>query len=155
MLVAYNLEAAAGFAIGSSAEDPSNPITVSGYTASIDSAQYDANTGELYIEGSGLPDAVEDWDFSKLTLVSGDGKKRYQLPQHATGANTATGSEDDVSIYELTITLSGSIEAEAEKILVKDGVRDANGPYNLEAAAGFVIGSSAEDTTNPITVSGW
>ncbi len=149
---AYNLEAAAGFA-GGSAEDTTNPITVIGYTASITKVDYDANTGELLIQGIKLPRAVARWDFSKLTLVSGDGKKRYPLPQHATaGENTATGSSAGTTY--LYITLSGSIKAEAEKILVNDGVRDANGAYNLEAAAGFA-GGSAEDTTNPITVSGY
>ncbi len=148
---AYNLEAAAGFA-GGSAEDTTNPITVSGYTASITEATYDANTGELYITGVKLPRAVADWDFSKLTLVSGDGSKRYPLPEHAIGENTATGSSPGVTY--LTITLSGSVKAEAEKILVNDGDSDANGAYNLEAAAGFA-GGRAEDTSNPITVSGY
>ncbi len=149
---AYNLEAAAGFA-GGSAEDTTNPITVSGYTASITSATYNANTGELYIRGIKLPRAVADWDFSKLRLVSGDGSKSYTLPRHATaGENTATGSRAGTTY--LSITLSGSVKAEAEKILVKEGVRDANGAYNLEAAAGFA-GGSAEDTSNPITVSGY
>ncbi len=148
---AYNLEAAAGFA-GGSAEDTTNPITVIGYTASITRAEYYANTGELYIEGSGFPDLVEEWDFSKLTLVSGDGSKRYQLPKHSIGENTATGSyEENIDDGELSIILSGTVKAKAEKILVKAGVRDANGPYNLEAAAGFVPGSK-EDTTNPIRV---
>ncbi len=149
---AYNLEAAAGFA-GGSAEDTTNPITVSGYTASITSATYNANTGELYIRGIKLPRAVADWDFSKLTIVSGDGSKRYPLPRHETaGENTATGSRAGTTY--LSITLSGSVKAEAEKILVKEGVRDANGAYNLEAAAGFA-GGSAEDPSNPITVSGY
>ncbi len=149
---AYNLEAAAGFA-GGSAEDTTNPITVSGYTASITEATYDANTGELYIRGIKLPRAVADWDFSKLRLVSGDGSKSYTLPRHATaGENTATGSRAGTTY--LSITLSGSVKAEAEKILVKEGDSDANGAYNLEAAAGFA-GGSAEDTSNPITVSGY
>ncbi len=149
---AYNLEAAAGFA-GGSAEDTTNPITVSGYVASIDKATYDANTGVLYIIGIKLPRAVADWDFSKLTIVSGDGTKRYPLPQHSTaGENTATGTAAGAAY--LSITLSGSVKAEAEKILVKEGLRDANGAYNLEAAAGFA-GGSAEDTSNPITVSGY
>ncbi len=148
---AYNLEAAAGFA-GGRAEDTTNPITVSGYTASITSATYNANTGELYIRGIKLPRAVADWDFSKLRLVSGDGSKRYPLPEHAIGENTATGSSAGVTY--LTITLSGSVKAEAEKILVNDGDSDANGAYNLEAAAGFA-GGRAEDTSNPITVSGY
>ncbi len=149
---AYNLEAAAGFA-GGSAEDTINPITVIGYVASIDKATYNANTGELYITGIKLPRAVADWDFSKLRLVSGDGSKSYTLPRHATaGENTATGSRAGTTY--LSITLSGSVKAEAEKILVKEGVRDANGAYNLEAAAGFA-GGSAEDTSNPITVSGY
>ncbi len=147
---AYNLEAAAGFA-GGSAEDTTNPITVRGYTTSITEATYDANTGELYIIGDNLPRAVADWDFSKLTLVSGDGSKRYPLPEHAIGENTATGSRAGTTY--LTITLSGSVKAEAEKILVNDGDSDNNGAYNLEAAAGFA-GGSAEDTSNPITVSG-
>ncbi len=148
----YNLEAAAGFA-GGSAEDTTNPITVSGYTASIINATYDANTGQLVIQGKNLPKTVAGWDFRKLTLVSGDGRKRYTLPRHATaGENTATGS--NVSAIYLYITLSGSIKAEAEKILVNDGVRDDNGAYNLEAAAEFVPGS-AGDTSNPITVSGY
>ncbi len=149
---AYNLEAAAGFA-GGNAADTTNPITVSGHTTSITKAQYDSNTGVLLIQGIKLPKTVTDWDFSKLTLVSGDGTNRYTLPQHATaGENTASGS--NASATSLTITLSGSIKAEAEKILVKDGVRDANGAYNLEAAAGFVPGNPA-DTSNPITVSGY
>ncbi len=149
---AYNLEAAAGFA-GGSAEDTTNPITVSGYTASITSATYDANTGELYIIGIKLPTSIARWDFSKLTLVSGDGSKRYPLPEHETaGENTATGSR--AGRYSLNITLSGSVKAEADKILVNDGDSDNNGAYNLEAAAGFA-GGSAEDPTNPITVSGY
>ncbi len=149
---AYNLEAAAGFA-GGSAADTTNPITVRGYVASIDTATYDANTGELDISGIKLPRAVADWDFSKLTLVSGDGSKRFTLPRHSTaGENTATGTGADTEY--LSITLSGTVKAEAEKILVKEGVRDANGAYNLEAAAEFVPGSP-EDLTNPITVSGY
>ncbi len=152
---AYNLEAAAGFVIGSSAADTSNnPITVSGYVVRIDKATYDVNTGELYIIGSKLPTSIAGWDFSKLTLVSGDGRKRYPLPRHATaGENTATGSF--VSATGLRITLSGNVKAEVNKILVKGGKSDDAGAYNLEAAAGFVIGSSAADTTNPITVSGY
>ncbi len=149
---AYNLEAAAGFA-GGSAADTTNPITVSGYTASITSVTYDANTGELYIIGIKLPTSIARWDFSKLTLVSGDGSKRYPLPEHETaGENTATGSRAGTTY--LTITLSGSVKAEAEKILVKTGDSDNTGAYNLEAAAGFAVGS-AEDTSNPITVSGY
>ncbi len=149
---AYNLEAAAGFA-GGSAADTTNPITVSGYTASITSATYDANTGELYIRGIKLPTSIARWDFSKLTLVSGDGSKRYPLPRHATaGENTATGTAAGATY--LSIILSGSVKAEAEKILAKTGDSDNNGEYNLEAAAGFA-GGSAEDTSNPITVSGY
>ncbi len=148
----YNLEAAAGFA-GGSAGDTTNPITVSGYTARITRATYDANTGQLVIVGYNLPKTVADWDFSKLTLVSGDGKKRYTLPRHSTtGANTATGSR--ASRVSLTITLSGTVKAEANKILVKNGDSDDNGAYNLEAAAEFA-GGRAEDTSNPITVSGY
>ncbi len=143
---AYNLEAAAGFA-GDSAEDTSNPITVSGYTSQIDNVYYFSNSGQLRIYGSRLPTAVEGWDFSKLTLVSGDGKKKYTLPQHSTaGENTATGSAADATY--LSIILSGSVKAEAEKILVKVGLRDANGSYNLEAAAEFVTGSPADPTTS-------
>ena len=107
---------------------------------------YNANTGELYIIGIKLPTSIAEWDFSKLTIVSGDGSKRYELPQHSTGEDTATGSRPFPTY--LKITLSGSVKAEAEKILVKEGVRDANGAYNLEAAAGFA-GGSAEDTSNP------
>ncbi len=148
---AYNLEAAAGFA-GGRAEDTSNPIIVSGYVGFIKDLYYYVNTGVLYINGGGLPKAVTGWDFSKLTLVSGDGSKRYQLPRHSsTGANTATGSLANTT--SLTITLSGSVKAEAEKILVKDGLRDNAGAYNLEAAAGFA-GYSAADPSNPIIVSG-
>ena len=90
----YNLEAAAGFAGGSSAADTSNnPITVSGYPSHINRVQYFADTGELRLYGDDLPPTVAEWDFSKLTIVSGDGKKRYPLPKHATaGENTATGS---------------------------------------------------------------
>ncbi len=148
---AYNLEAAAGFA-GGRAEDTSNPIIVSGYVGFIKDLHYYVNTGVLYINGGGLPKAVADWDFSKLTLVSGDGKKKYTLPRHAIGENTATGSS--ASAIDLSITLSGSVKAEAEKILVKDGKSDNAGAYNLEAAAGFA-GYSAADTSNPITVSGY
>ncbi len=150
---AYNLEAAAGFAGGSAADTSNNPITVSGYVGFIKDLYYNVGTGVLFIQGNNLPRAVADWDFSKLTLVSGDGRKRYTLPQHATaGENKATGSL--ASRVGLRITLSGSVKAEAEKILVKDGQSDDNGAYNLEAAAGFA-GYSAEDTSNPITVSGY
>ncbi len=143
---AYNLEAAAGFA-GGSAEDTSNPITVSGYVASIIASIYYANRGELVIQGTNLPTTVAEWDFSKLTLVSGDSSKRYTLPKHATaGENTATGSR--ASATNLYITLSGSVKAEAEKILVKNGISDDTGEYNLEAAAGFVMGSPADRRTN-------
>ncbi len=146
---AYNLEAAAGFA-GGSAEDPSNPITVSGYVASIDAAYYSFNIGQLTIIGSRLPTAVADWDFSKLTLVSGDGKKRYTLPRHSTtGENRATGSS--ASETALIITLSGNVKAKANAILVKAGRSDNAGAYNFEAAAGFV-GGSAEDLNNNIQV---
>ncbi len=148
---AYNLEAAAGFVIGSSAEDTSNnPITVSGYKSSISTVYYYRNKGELVIYGSKLPRAVAEWDFSKLTLVSGDGSKRYKLPRHSTlGNNKATGSSAIRS--GLKITLSGSVKAEVEKILVKVGDSDNNGEYNLEAAAGFVTGNP-EDLTNQIVV---
>ncbi len=136
---AYNLEAAAGFA-GGRAEDTTNPITVSGYVSQIKHSTYNPRTGVLVINGRKLPTAVADWDFSKLTLVSSDGKKKYTLPRHAIGENTATGSASTTS---LTITLSGSVKAEADKILVKVGL------HNLEAAAGFVMGSPA-DTKNII-----
>ncbi len=148
---AYNLEAAAGFA-GGSAADTSNPITVSGYVVRIDDAYYSVSRGILWISGSGLPSTVEEWDFSKLTLVSGDGNKRYTLPRHSTvGENTATGSNAIIS--SLTITLSGNVKAEVEKILVKNGKSDDTGAYNLKVAAGFVMGGSA-DPTNAIEVIG-
>ncbi len=142
---AYNLEAAAGFAGGRAEDTSNNPITVSGYVVKINTVRYYADDGELNISGINLPTTVAEWDFSKLTLVSGDGKKKYTLPRHAIGENTATGSGATRNI--LQITLSGSVKAEANKILVKNGVRDANGAYNLEAAAGFVIGGSADPTT--------
>ncbi len=134
--------------------DTAKALAVSGNPApAITSATYDVGTGELYIRGVKLPKLFARWDFSKLTLVSGDGSNRYTLPRHATaGENTASGSR--VGTTYLSITLSGSVKAEAEKILVNDGVRDNNGAYNLEAAAGFA-GGSAEDTSNPITVSGY
>ncbi len=133
---AYNLEAAAGFA-GGSAEDTTNPITVSGYT--IISATYEADTGELTIFGSGLPTTIAEWDFSKLTIVSDDGKKRLTLPQHSTvGKNRATGTV--AAINGLKITLRGSVKANAEAIMQKLFV----GVYKLEAAAGFVPGSPEE-----------
>ncbi len=148
---AYNLEAAAGFAGGSAADTSNNPITVSGHVIRINSVRYFANHGLLRIIGNNLPPTVAEWDFSKLTLVSGDGT-RYTLPQHATaGENRAEGTE--VNRYSLTITLSGNVKAEANKILVKNGFRDNNGEYNLEVAAGFVIGGSA-DSTNAIKVAG-
>ncbi len=147
---AYNLEAAAGFA-GGSAADTTNPITVSGYVSSIRDVYYNVNTGVLLITGSELPETVEDWDFSKLTIVSVDDKK-YTLPQHATaGENTATGSA--ASITSVTITLSGSVKAKVNAILVKVG-KSADGYYNLEAAAGFVTGSLA-DLKNAIQVVDW
>ncbi len=160
---AYNLEAAAGFAGGSAEDDRwrgsaediwDNPITVRGYTASITKAKYDANTGKLIIFGKGLPETVEEWDFSKLTLVSGDGSKRFTLPQKSTaGENTATGyGASEIDVY---ITLSGSVKEKANAILVNDGDSDGNGAYNLEAAAGFAGGRSEDTSNNPITVSGY
>ncbi len=143
---AYNLEAAAGFAGGSAEDTSNNPITVSGYVVKINTVLYSIIEGILSIEGANLPRVVAEWDFSKLTLVSGDGNKRYTLPQHATaGENTATGSMG-VNRRRLFITLSGSVRAEAEKILVKVGLRDNNGAYNLEVAAGFVMGGLAYPT---------
>ncbi len=143
---AYNLEAAAGFAGGSTEDTSNNPITVSGYISKIGSVLYSTIEGILLIEGANLPRVVAEWDFSKLTIVSGDGNKRYTLPQHATaGENTATGSMG-VNRRRLFITLSGSVRAEAEKILVKVGKSDNNGAYNLEVAAGFVIGGLAYPT---------
>ncbi len=139
---AYNLEAAAGFA-GGRAEDTTNPITVSGYVSQIKHSTYNPRTGVLVINGSKLPTTLDSWDFSKLTLVSGDGKKKYTLPRHAIGENTATGSASTTS---LTITLSGSVKAEADKILVKVGL------HNLEAAAGFVMGSPADTKNNYIII---
>ncbi len=151
---AYNLEAAAGFVIGSAEDTSNNPITVSEYAASITRATYDANTGKLQIQGRNLPRAVADWDFSKLTLVSGDGRNRYPLPRHSTaGENTATGSSANVT--GLLITLSGTEKAKANAILVKSGGSDNNGAYNLEAAAGFAGGSAEDTSNNPITVSGY
>ncbi len=141
---AYNLEAAAGFAGGSAADTGNNPITVSGYVSQISSVQYsdNGNIGILEIYGSGLPTTVEEWDFNKLTIVSGDGSNRYTLPQHETaGENRATGLR--ASRIRLIITLRGSVKAEADKILVKNG--------NLEAATGFVTGSPA-DLKNAITL---
>ncbi len=144
---AYNLEAAAGFAGGSAADTSNNPITVSGHVVRIDDAYYFANRGILLISGYNLPTTVAEWDFSKLTLVSGDGKKKYTLPRHSTvGENTATGSNPTRSI--LYITLSGSVKTKADEILVKNGESDDNGAYNLEVAAGFVIGGSADPTTS-------
>ncbi len=148
---AYNLEAAAGFAGGRAADTSNNPITVSGYVVRINDANYSADTGLLRIFGLNLPTTIAEWDFSKLTLVSGDGNKRYTLPQHAIGENTATGST--ATLYFLYITLSGSVKAKANSILVKNGKSDNNGAYNLEVAAGFVIGGSA-DPTNAIKVAG-
>ena len=143
---AYNLEAAAGFAGGRAADTSNNPITVSGYPIQISKVDYFADKGELRLYGDDLPATVDSWDFSKLTLVSGDGNKRYTLPQHATaGANTATGSRADANT--LFITLSGSVKAEADKILVRHGDSDGDGAYNLEAAAGFIIGSPEDRTT--------
>ncbi len=80
-----------------------------------------------------------------MTLVSGDRTKRFTLPQHSTaGANKATGSE--ASATYLIITLSGTVKAKADKILVKAG--------NLEAAAGFA-GGSTKDPTTSIKVTSW
>ncbi len=142
---AYNLEAAAGFA-GGSAEDTSNPITVSGYASQLTGVHYYSSSGKLIIRGSRLPRAFTDWDFSKLTIVSGDGSKRYPLPQHAIGENTATGSA--ANTIGLIIILSGSVKAEVEKILVQTGGNDDAGNYNLEAAAGFVTGKPEDPTTS-------
>ena len=134
---AYNLEAAAGFA-GGSAEDTTNPITVSGYT--ITSASYSANTGELTIFGNGLPTTIAEWDFSKLTIVSSDGTKKYTLPQHSTvGANRATGTV--AAIKGLKIILRGSVKANAEAIM-----QERFSIYKLEVAAGFVPGSPEDPT---------
>ncbi len=146
---AYNLEASAGFAGGRAEDTSNNPITVSGYVSYIDEVYYNANTGLLQIRGGRLPTTIAEWDFSKLTLVSGDGKKRYTLPQHATaGVNRAEGST--ASTKKLLITLSGSIKAEVEKILVKAGYSDDNGEYKLEGAAGFTMGSPEDSTTSSI-----
>ncbi len=143
---AYNLEAAAGFVTSSPADTSNNPITVSGYVSKIELVNYIARRGLLIISGKNLPTAVPDWDFSKLTIVSGDGKKKYTLPQHATeGANKATGSR--ASATSLYITFSGSVKAKANAILVKSGFNDNNGAYNLKAAAGFATGSPADLTS--------
>ncbi len=133
--------------------DTAKPLTVSGNPApAITRATYDVNRGVLVITGTNLPTTVAEWDFSKLTLVSGDRTNRLTLPRFILGISKATGSA--VSATSLTITLSGSVKDKADAILVNDGVRDEFGAYNLEAAAGFA-GGSAEDTTNPITVSGY
>ncbi len=143
----YNLEAAAGFAGGRAADTSNNPITVSGYTASIINASYYADKGELWLSGTDLPTTIAEWDFSKLTFVSGDGSKKYTLPQHATaGEDTATGTA--AGIGGLRMILSGSVKAEVDKILFKKGGSDNNGAYNLEAAAGFVTGSPEDPTTS-------
>ncbi len=135
---AYNLEAAAGFVPGSSAEDTSNPITVSGNT--IASAEYNPNTGKLTIVGKGLPTTIAEWDFSKLTIVSRDGTKRLTLPRHSTvGENRATGT---VAVTKgVIIILSGSVKTNADAIM-----QDRFGHYKLEAAAGFVPGGPADPT---------
>ncbi len=148
---AYNLEAAAGFAGGRAADTSNNPITVSGYVSSISDVYYNVNTGVLIIRGSGLPKTVAEWDFSKLTIVSVDDKK-YTLPRHSNaGENTATGSRADT--IGVNITLSGSVKAKVNAILVKVG-KSGDGFYNLEAAAGFVTGSPA-DLKNAINVVDW
>ncbi len=147
---AYNLEAAAGFAGGSAEDTSNNPITVSGYVSHIANSHYYSNKGELRIFGTRLPTTIAEWDFSKLTIVSGDGKKKYTLPEHATaGENTATGSK--ASANYLVITLSGSVKAKVDAILVKAGDSDDAGEYNLKAAAGFVPGIP-EDPTISINV---
>ncbi len=148
----YNLEAAAGFAGGRAEDTSNNPITVSGYVVTIRDAFYSANKGRLIISGNNLPTTVEGWDFTKLTLVSGDGSNSYTLPRHATaGANTATGSNASKNV--LFIILSGTVKAKADAILVKNGKSDNAGAYNLKAAAGFATGSEA-DPTNAIEVAG-
>ncbi len=151
---AYNLEATAGFAGGRAADTSNNPINVSGYDVNrLSYAKYYSNSSLLIINGSGLPTTVADWDFSKLTLVSGDGSKKFKLPKHSTsGEDTATANLFfSNAIY---IRLSGSVKAKANAILVQNGVSDDGGAYNLEAAAGFVTGSAADRTTS-IKVSGW
>ncbi len=129
--------------------DTAKALAVSGHPPTITRATYNVATGVLVITGVNLPKTVAGWDFSKLTLVSFDvgGSNRYTLPQHSTtGANRAEGSV--ASATSLTITLSGRVkaEAEAEKMLSRNGLTGKNGgAYNLEAAAGFA-GGSAEDT---------
>ena len=78
-------------------------LTVSGNPA-ITRATYDVDTGVLEINGTNLPKTFEGWDFGKLTLVSGDGKKKYTLPrQSIIGSDTASVS--DASATKLSILL--------------------------------------------------
>ncbi len=119
----------------------------------ITSAGYNVGTGVLVITGTNLPSTVGGWDFTKLKFVAGNGTKSTALKGHAAkSAHTATGSE--ASTTSLTITLTGTEKTKADGILVKNGLRDDGGKYNLEALAGFAGGSAEDPTGNDIYVVG-
>ena len=119
----------------------------------IDSATYNASTGELQVTGQNLKaaaGAMNDIKANKLSLT-GEGGATYAL--------TDTSDVEISSSTQFTITLSATDKGNLRELLNKNGSTSIGGTtYNLAAAEDWAVGAEASLTIadlsgNAVTVS--
>ena len=121
-----------------------NPVTVSGHSAILTSATYDASTGVLAVTGSGMTtnDAIVT---GNLTLT-GEGGATYTLTSANTTATSSTA---------FALTLNAADKVAVNGLLNKDGASAVStAAFNLAGAAGWdsTASAPADLTGNGVTV---
>ncbi|MEK6831321.1 MAG: hypothetical protein AABY17_01010, partial [Thermoproteota archaeon] len=111
--------------------------------ATIDTAEYNASTGVLIVNGTGIS-STADIIVTGLT-ISGGG-----ISQQLSSGSTAVRNSN----VKFTVTLSSGDKVLVNAILNNNGTAPVSGAaYNLAGATGWYVGSAADLTSNAITVS--
>ena len=143
----YNIDASAAFA-----GNAMIVVVVSG-VPTITSATYHATKGKLILTGLNFPTTQAAWDFTRFKLQGhGTTDTDLTLNAHGTGPNDYQGSAWTTT--GITITARGNSRTAVNGIFNNNGKDSSRGiTYNIIAAAGFIKGAPADDTTG-VTVSG-
>jgi len=139
----YTLSAVTGWDSGAAAIG-NQPVTVSGVAPVINSVNYDAGTGILYLNGSDFSLSSSHYTVTDLSL-KGAGGNAYSLKIGNVLTNLSTTSQ-------LEIQLSATDQTAVAGLLNQDGNHAGdNSAYSLSAVSGW---DSGKDTisSQPVTV---
>ncbi|MDD4915283.1 MAG: SMP-30/gluconolactonase/LRE family protein [Methylococcales bacterium] len=144
---AYNLSADSGWDGDSGAAIVTQAVTAVNVPPYIQSASYNAKTGQLTLSGANLTTKSSDYNLTDVSL-QGDGGNSYNLTNGSTIVGTPTSSG-------LTIQLSNTDQLAVDGLLNANGDTAADGysTYNVSTSNGWDTTASVAIDTAGVTVS--